>query len=105
MAPRDGLGVGKGDPRLWARGPVRIMFGMNSTSSPKPLTRSSTDKKIGGVAGGVAHYFDLDPTLVRVGFLVTSLFSGAGLIAYLVMLVIVPSDDAADGAPAQPTAA
>ena len=67
---------------------------MNSTSSPTPLTRSSTDKKIGGVAGGLARHLGVDPVLVRVGFAVSVLFSGAGLIAYLVMLALVPSDDA-----------
>ena len=68
---------------------------MNSTSSPTPLTRSTTDRKIGGVAGGLARHHGVDPVLVRVGFAVSVLFSGAGLIAYLVMLALVPSDDAA----------
>jgi phage shock protein PspC (stress-responsive transcriptional regulator) len=71
------------------------MSTMNSTSSPTSLTRSSTDRKIGGVAAGLARHLDIDPVLVRVGFAVSILFSGAGLIAYLVMLAIVPSDDAA----------
>jgi len=66
---------------------------MNTTSSP--LTRSSTDKKIGGVAGGLARHLGVDPVLVRVGFAVSTLFSGAGLLAYLVMLAFVPTDDAA----------
>jgi phage shock protein C len=85
------------------------MSTMNSTSSPtsrpQQLTRSTTDRKIGGVAGGVASYFGLDPVLVRVGFAVTALFSGAGLVAYLVMLAIVPGDDAAATAGATPVAA
>ena len=67
---------------------------MNSISSPTPLTRSTTDRKIGGVAGGLARHLGVDPVLVRVGFAVSILFSGAGLIAYLVMLALVPSDDA-----------
>ena len=75
---------------------------MNTTSSPT-LTRSSTDKKLGGVAGGLAAYFGLDPALVRVGFAVTTLFSGAGLVAYLLLLAIVPSD--AEPAVASPAAA
>ena len=80
------------------------MSSMNSTPSPTPLTRSSTDKKIGGVAGGLARQLGVDPTIVRVGFAVSILFSGAGLVAYLVMLAIVPSDDAMPAA-ASPTAA
>ena len=67
---------------------------MNSTSSPTPLRRSTTDKKISGVAGGLADHLGLDPTLVRAGFAVSILFSGAGLLAYLVMMVLVPRDDA-----------
>jgi phage shock protein C len=68
---------------------------MNSTSSsPRRLTRSSTDKKLGGVAAGLADYFNLDPLLVRVGFVVTTLLSGAGLIAYLALLAFAPRDDA-----------
>ena len=69
------------------------MPSMNSTSSP--LTRSSTDRKISGVAGGLAAHLGVDPVLVRVGFAVSILFSGAGLLAYLAMLALVPSDDAA----------
>ena len=71
------------------------MSSMNTTSSPTPLTRSATDKKIGGVAGGLAAHLGVDPVLVRVGFAVSILFSGAGLLAYLAMLALVPSDDAA----------
>ena len=80
------------------------MTGRNPTSSPTPLTRSSTDRKIGGVAGGLARHLGVDPTIVRVGFGVSILFSGAGLVAYLLMLAIVPSDDAQRAA-ASPTAA
>jgi phage shock protein PspC (stress-responsive transcriptional regulator) len=69
------------------------MPSMNSTSSP--LTRSSTDRKITGVAGGLAAHLGIDPVLVRVGFAVSILFSGAGLLAYLAMLALVPSEDAA----------
>jgi len=72
------------------------MSTMNPTASPpsRPsrLTRSTNDKMIGGVAGGVAEFTGLDPVLVRVLFAVSALFSGAGLLAYLVMLVLVPSD-------------
>ena len=66
---------------------------MNSTS-PRILTRSTTDRKISGVSGGLADYLGIDPLLVRIGFVVTALTSGVGLIAYLAMMVLVPSDDA-----------
>jgi phage shock protein PspC (stress-responsive transcriptional regulator) len=73
---------------------------MTSTTSPKKrLTRSSTDKKIGGVAGGLATYFDIDPTVVRLGFVVATFFSGAGLIAYVAMLAFAPRDTDVPGTP------
>ncbi len=77
---------------------------MNSTSSPTPLRRSTADKKISGVAGGLADHLGLDPTLVRAGFAISILFSGAGLVAYLLLLAIVPKDDAMPAA-ATPAAA
>ena len=70
---------------------------MNSTS-PRILTRSTTDRKISGVSGGLADYLGIDPLLVRIGFVVTALTSGVGLIAYLAMLMLVPSDDAVPAA-------
>jgi len=80
------------------------MSTMNSTPSPTPLTRSSTDRKIAGVAGGLARQLGIDPTIVRVGFAVSILFSGVGIVAYLVMLALLPSDDAMPAA-TSPTAA
>jgi phage shock protein C len=59
----------------------------------KQLTRSSTDRKLGGVSAGLAEYFDVDPILFRVGFVVATLASGVGAIAYLGLLAFVPSDD------------
>ena len=62
-------------------------------NTDKKLTRSSTDKQVGGVCGGFARYFDLDTTLVRVGFIATTLVTGgAAAIAYVAMLVVMPSD-------------
>jgi len=65
---------------------------MNSTA-PRTLTRSSTDRKISGVSGGLGAYLGIDPVLVRVGFVVTTLASGVGLLAYLALLAIVPADE------------
>jgi phage shock protein PspC (stress-responsive transcriptional regulator) len=76
---------------------------MNSTSSPTPLRRSTSDKKIAGVAGGLAKHLGLDPTLVRAGFAVSILFSGAGIVAYLLLLAVVPND--AEPAAASPAVA
>ncbi|NWF90018.1 MAG: PspC domain-containing protein [Ignavibacteriaceae bacterium] len=56
----------------------------------KTLHRSIKNKVIGGVAGGLAEYFDIDPVLVRVLFVVSFLFHGAGLLAYIVLWIAVP---------------
>jgi phage shock protein C len=57
---------------------------------PTPqLTRSETDKKIGGVAGGMAAYFGLDPTLVRVAWVIVGLMAW-GILAYVIFWIVLP---------------
>ena len=56
----------------------------------KRLTLSVTDKKIAGVCGGIAAYFNIDPTLVRVITVALALLFGGGLLAYLLAWVIMP---------------
>jgi phage shock protein PspC (stress-responsive transcriptional regulator) len=51
-----------------------------------------TDRKIVGVAGGLGAYFSIDPVLFRIGFVVGTLFSGAGLVAYVALLLFVRSE-------------
>jgi phage shock protein C len=66
---------------------------MNSTP-PQRLTRSTSDRKVGGVSGGLGAYFNLDPTIVRAGWIFSTLITGgAAIIAYVAMLAIVPTDD------------
>ena len=57
----------------------------------KRLMRSWSDRKIAGVCGGLAEYFDLDPTLLRVVWVLLVLCAGTGLLAYIVMWIVVPS--------------
>ena len=56
------------------------------------LTKSSHDRMIAGVCGGIANYFDLDPTLVRVGYVLVSVFSAAfpGLLVYIILAIVMP---------------
>src|SRR3954467_3397683 len=58
--------------------------------SNKRLFRRTDDKMIGGVASGLADYFDIDPVLARIGFVVLAVAGGAGVLAYLVMWWLVP---------------
>ena len=57
----------------------------------KKLYKSNTDKKIDGVCGGIAEYFGIDVTLVRLVFAIAVFFCGAGLWAYLVGALIMPA--------------
>lgn len=60
----------------------------------KRLTRSSSDRVLGGVCGGIGDYLNVDPNLIRVAWIAFSLFGGAGILTYLAALVIVPADGA-----------
>jgi len=79
---------------------------MNPTPSPTSprLTRSTSDKRIAGVAGGLAAFLGVDPVVIRVSFAVATLLNGVGLLVYLLMMVLVPTDEHAV-AGAQPTPA
>ncbi|HVM20685.1 MAG TPA: PspC domain-containing protein [Egibacteraceae bacterium] len=56
----------------------------------RKLTRSEDERLIAGVCGGLAQYFGVDATLMRVLFVVAAVFGGAGLWAYLAIWLIVP---------------
>jgi phage shock protein PspC (stress-responsive transcriptional regulator) len=61
------------------------------TSEYKRLYRSVDDRMIAGVCGGIAEYFDIDPTLVRLLFVLGIFVTGSGLFwAYLIMMIVVP---------------
>ena len=63
----------------------------------RKLVRDPDNKMIAGVAAGVANYFGIDPTIVRVIWALTVLFGGLGIIVYLVMWIIVPEGESAAG--------
>ena len=60
--------------------------------STRKLYRSKTDRKIAGVCGGLAQYFNIDPTLIRVVFVVLAVLGGSGLLLYLALWIIVPNE-------------
>jgi len=57
----------------------------------KKWYRSRNDRMIGGVAGGIAEYFEIDPVIVRIIF-VCALFFGAGILAYILLWIIIPEE-------------
>ncbi len=62
----------------------------------KRLTRSKRNRQISGVCAGLAEYFNIDPTIVRLIFVVGSLMGGPGLIIYIVLAIVMPEEDSLD---------
>ena len=60
----------------------------------KKLYRSS-NRVMAGVCGGIAEYFDIDPTLIRVAYVILSLFSVAfpGVLLYIILMILIPNYD------------
>ena len=56
----------------------------------KKLYKSNTDKKLDGVCGGIAEYFDVDPTVIRLGWVIFTCIAGSGLLAYIICAVVMP---------------
>ena len=56
----------------------------------KRLYRNMNDKKLCGVCSGIADYFRLDPTLVRLGWVVFTFAGGSGILAYIIAAIIIP---------------
>ena len=56
----------------------------------KVLRRSKTDRKVAGVCGGIAEYFGVDPTLIRLAWILLVFCAGGGILAYIIALIIMP---------------
>lgn len=62
-------------------------------STTKRLYRSRFDRMIGGVCGGLANYFDIDPTLVRLAFVALLIFGvGSPGLVYLILWIVMPEE-------------
>ncbi len=57
------------------------------------LYRSDTDKMLGGVCGGLAQYLDVDPTVIRLIFVLAALLGGHGILVYLILWLIMPPEN------------
>lgn len=72
----------------------------------KRLYRSRKDRMIAGVCGGIGEYLNIDPTLVRLAFLLLAIWGGGGVLAYLIAWIVIPEesvDDIVPGPKAQTT--
>ena len=59
----------------------------------KRLYRSKKGRMICGVCGGIANYFNIDPTLVRLAFVLIAMGAGSGILAYIIAAIIIPDED------------
>jgi phage shock protein C len=80
-----------------------------TTFAQRRLCKSRTDRMIDGVCGGIARYFGLDPTLVRIAWVLLTLFGGSGIVLYIAAMIIMPKEElhtaaVAGGAPPAPPA-
>ena len=62
------------------------------SSETKRLYRSRQERMISGVCGGLGEYLSIDPTIIRLIFVIAALWGGAGFIVYLVMMLVVPEE-------------
>jgi len=58
----------------------------------KRLYRSRTERKIAGVCGGLGEYFGVDPTLIRLLFVLGLIFVGGTLLAYIILMIVIPEE-------------
>ena len=59
----------------------------------KKLYLSENDKKIAGVCGGIAEYFGIDSTIIRIAWIIFVLLGGSGILGYIIAWIIIPSRD------------
>src|SRR4051794_34814160 len=80
--------TGDADPQMVPQDPLP---GPDDDAGRK-LTRSTTDKHVWGVAGGLGRYFGIDPVIFRVAFAAATLVSGVGVLAYVALRLLLPTD-------------
>ncbi len=97
------LGVGPGKPPIAARCQASDDRGVNDMTAPTQGTQGgqagprrlvrTSDGKIGGVAAGIGHYLDIDPTIVRLAFVALTFAGGLGLLLYVIGWVVIPKGE------------
>ena len=59
----------------------------------KKLTKSRTNRKLAGVCGGIAKFFDVDVTVIRILWVLATFLGGSGLLAYIICALLMPEGD------------
>src|SRR6201988_3829273 len=76
----------------WGRQAESMTEHITDTPGLRRRERSSSDKMLAGVCGGLGRYFELNPTVFRVGFVVLTLLGGAGVLVYLAAALVMPGE-------------
>lgn len=63
-----------------------------ATETKKKLYRNTDDRKIAGVCSGIADYLDVDPTVIRLAWILLVCCAGVGVVAYIIAALVIPSD-------------
>jgi phage shock protein C len=91
-----GVRVGPGKfpiaERPWTRQARSMTENITDSHAVRRLERSSSDRMLAGVCGGLGRYFELNPTVFRVGFVVLTLLGGAGVLVYLAAVLVMPGE-------------
>lgn len=69
----------------------RMQIEREGKTMDKRLYKSNTNKTIAGVCGGIGEYFNIDPTLIRLVWVVFGLAGGSGVLAYIIAALIIPN--------------
>lgn len=72
---------------------TELRHGCGLRSPHTRLRRSTTDRVVSGVAGGMAQHFGVDPVWVRLAFVLTTIWGGVGLVVYLVLAFVLPEGE------------
>jgi phage shock protein PspC (stress-responsive transcriptional regulator) len=94
--------AGQPEPEPPTTEPPTVAQPTAEAPGPRRLYRSRSDRVIGGVCGGVAKYFNIDPVLVRVGAVALIFLGGAGILAYVAAVLLIPNEGVDGGAPEAP---
>lgn len=86
------------EPRATEPQPTEQQRAESPAPGPRRLQRSSSDRVLVGVSGGLGSYFGVDPVIIRIGFALSVFLGGLGVLAYLLLAVFVPTDGDPDRA-------
>lgn len=90
------MGIIQDNKCLLSQTKVISVYNVGTFMDTKQLRRSSTNKVIAGVCGGLGEYFEVDPSVVRIVFVLLTFFGASGILLYLILWIILPASPTID---------